>query len=371
MGKVIFRPSSYEYANLRETAFEMLDAIGGEKITHGTKVLIKPNLLSPARPDQAITTHPMLIRAVAEYALGKGARVSVSDSSAVGSFDKVITSNGIRDALEGLDLNLAPLLDSVKVETGRKFSIIELSREVIEADIVINLPKLKTHAQMGLTLAVKNLFGCVVGLRKPEWHFRVGEDKALFAELLATIYMQIKPSINLMDAILAMEGQGPGTRGTPREVGFLIGGTDALDLDKAACRLVGMDPVSLLTTRASIALGAPSGEPGMDGFPGILDAYVIPEAMDLVFGPRFARGFFRRHVADRPRNIESICKYCNECVKICPAKAIVNTGGELHFNYDKCIRCYCCVEVCPHAAMEKQSTLLKRLMKRLHATGRH
>jgi uncharacterized protein (DUF362 family)/Pyruvate/2-oxoacid:ferredoxin oxidoreductase delta subunit len=367
LGKVIFRPASYEYNSLRETAIEILEAIGSDSIRHGTNVLIKPNLLSPALPQQAITTHSLLIRAVAEYALEKGARVSVSDSNAVGSFDKVITSNGLKDALKGLDLTLGPLEDSVKVETGEKFSTIELSREVLEADLVINLPKLKTHAQMGLTLAVKNLFGCVVGLRKPEWHFRVGEDKELFAELLATIYMQIKPSINLMDSVLAMEGQGPGTRGTPREVGYLIGGTDALELDMAACRLVGMDPFELLTTKASIGLGASPEEPEMDGFPGPVEGYVIPEAMDLVFGPRFTRGFFRRHIADRPVNIESICKYCNECVNICPAKAIVNMGMELKFNYDKCIRCYCCVEVCPHAAMEKRSTWLKRFMKKLHA----
>lgn len=365
MGKVIFRKASYDYQSLRATVFEMLDSIEGNAITKDANVLIKPNLLSPASPGQAITTHPLIIKAAAEYALEKGARVSVSDSSAVGSFEKVITSNGVKEALRGLKVNLAPLTDSVKVETGSKFKVIELSREVLEADVVINLPKLKTHAQMGMTLAVKSLFGCVVGLRKPEWHFRVGEDKELFAELLTTIYMQINPSINLMDGILAMEGQGPGARGTPRELGYLLAGADALDLDMAACRLVGMDPMSLLTTQAAVRLGVPVREPELEGFPGTASGYVIPEAMDLVFGPRFSRGFFRRHVADRPSNIEDICKYCDECVKICPAQAIKNPGRKLQFDYDKCIRCYCCVEVCPHAAMEKQATLLKEIFKRL------
>jgi len=370
LGKVIFRPASYEYPFLRDTVFGMLEDTDGKIITQGSSVLIKPNLLSPALPHQAITTHPMLIRAVAEYAIERGARVTVSDSSAVGTFEKVITTNGVKEALHGLELALAPLEDSVKVDTGRKFKTIELSREVLDADIVINLPKLKTHAQMGMTMAVKNLFGCVVGLRKPEWHYRVGEDKQLFAELLATIYMHIRPAINLMDAVLAMEGQGPGTRGTPREVGYLIGGTDALEVDMAATRLVGMEPMELMTTSAAINLGCQATEPEVEGFPGVLEGYVIPESMDLVFGPRFTRGFFRRQVADRPSNIEGLCKYCNECVKICPAKAIVNIGGALKFNYDKCIRCYCCVEICPHSAMEKRSTWLKRLMKRLHAVRR-
>lgn len=368
MGTVTFKKTSYDYDTLRPTIHEMLDRMdSGRLIKPGARVLIKPNLLSPASPAQAITTHPMVIKAVAEYAIDKGAIVRVSDSSAVGTFEKVITSNGIKDALSGLNLELSPLTESVKVETGGKFKVIELSREVLEADIVINLPKLKTHAQMAMTLAVKNLFGCVVGLRKPEWHFRVGEDKELFAELLVTIFNQIKPAINLMDGILAMEGQGPGTRGTPREIGYLIGGTDALEIDMAACRLVGMPPLGLLTTRAAQRLGIAPDEPELDGFPGPLKEYVIPESMDLIFGPRFIRGFFRRHVADRPVNIEDICRYCNECVKICPAEAISNPGKKLVFNYDKCIRCYCCVEVCPHAAMEKKSTWLKRLIKRLHA----
>jgi len=370
LGTVIFRPASYKYNTLRETVFEMLDALNCEPIKHGAKVLIKPNLLSPATPRQAITTHPLIIKAVAEYSLDKGARVRISDSSAVGTFEKVITSNGVKEALSALDVELSPLTDSMKVETGSRFKVIELSREVLDADVVINLPKLKTHAQMGMTLAIKNLFGCVVGLRKPEWHFRIGEDKELFAELLTTIYMQIKPSINLMDGILAMEGQGPGTRGTPRELGCLLAGADALDVDMAACRLVGMDPMSLLTTQAAVRLGVSVIEPELEDFPGIVSDYVIPEAMDLVFGPEFSRGFFRRHIADRPENIKGICKYCDECVKICPAEAIKSPGKRLVFDYDKCIRCYCCVEVCPHAAMEKKSTLLKRLMKRLHSLRR-
>ena len=394
MGKVIFRRATYDYSSLKTTIFEMMAALDNNSIKQGTKVLIKPNLLSPATPEQAITTHPNVIRAAAEYALSKGASVMVADSSAVGTFEKVITTNGVKDALHGLDITLAPLTDSVRVETAGRihlpatetgglhekrgshcpmtetngectgaFRVIELSRQVLEADVVINLPKLKTHAQMALTLAVKNLFGCVVGLKKPEWHFRVGEDKESFAEVLATIYMQIKPSINLMDAILAMEGQGPGTRGTPRELGYLLGGTDALDVDMAACRLVGFDPQALLTTQAAQRLGAPATEPELQDFPGAIDGYVIPEAMDLVFGPRLTRGFFRRHIADRPNNIKDLCKYCNECVKICSAEAITNPGKKLHFDYDKCIRCYCCVEVCPHAAMEKQVTFLKRCLK--------
>lgn len=365
MEKVLFRPARYKYDELKETASHMLETLDDGLIREGTRVLIKPNLLSPASPEQAITTHPNLIRAAAEYALGKGARVMVSDSSAVGTFEKVVTSNGVNEALAGLDIRLEPLVESVKVETGGRFKYIEISKDVMEADVVINLPKLKTHAQMGLTMGVKNLFGCVVGLRKPEWHFRVGEDKELFAELLVTIYAQIKPSINLMDGILAMEGQGPGTRGIPRDLGFLIGASDAINLDIAACRLVGMPPDELLTIRAAGKLGHDTSEPVMDGFPGTVEKYVIPEAMDLVFGPRFTRGFFRRHMADRPVNILETCKYCDECVKICPAGAIENPGRELDFDYDKCIRCYCCVEVCPHGAMEKRQTWIKKILKGL------
>ncbi len=364
MAKVIFKESSYDYNKLKADVHDVLEALGHVGISAGTKVLIKPNFLAPAHPDRAITTHPNIVRAVAEYALDKGAVVQVSDSEAMGSFSKVIKDCGYEESLAGLPVKLSELTESANVMTQGPFGKIELAKDALEADVIINLPKLKTHTQMALTLAVKNLFGCVVGARKPEWHFRVGEDKELFAKLLVSIYDVLRPSINLMDGILAMEGTGPGTRGVPRHLGLLIASTDALSLDTAICEMFGLDHYALMTSNAARELCLEGDDPKVTiegAMPAIKD-FDIPETTDLLFGPRFARGFLRRHIASRPVNLLDACKYCNECVGICPAKAITNPGKKLVFDYNKCIRCYCCIEVCPHAAMIKHDTIVKKML---------
>ena len=364
MAKVSFRESSYDYTKLKDDVREVLESLGHVDISSGTKVLIKPNILGPAHSDLAMTTHPNVVRAVAQYALDKGAVVQVSDSTAMGVFSKAIKDCGFEDALAGMPVRLAELTRSTTVMTKGPFGNIELSSDALEADVIINLPKLKTHTQMALTLAVKNLFGCVVGARKPEWHFRVGENKKLFAELLVSIYDVLRPSINLMDGILAMEGQGPGTRGIPRQLGLIIASTDALSLDRAVCMMLGLKPDSLMTNSAASTLGleGENFEVTTEGQMHFVMDFDIPDTTDLLFGPRFARGFLRRHIASRPVNLLEACKYCNECVNICPAKAISNPGKKLSFDYNKCIRCYCCVEVCPHAAMVKHDTFIKKAL---------
>ena len=363
MALVLVKESRYEYPRLKEDVFSLLSDLDEGLLQKGSTVLIKPNFLAAAPPDKAVTTHPLLIRAAAEYALEKGARVTVGDSSPLGSFEKIITKCGAKEALRGLPVNLEELTQSRAIAAGGKFPTLELSARALDADVIVSLPKLKTHAQMTLTLAVKNFFGCVVGMRKPEWHFRLGENKDLFAELLVTVYRSLGPSISLMDGILAMEGDGPGTGGSPRHLGLLIASTDAVALDMAVCRMLGMDPSSLPTNAAAQRLGART-EAEIIGELKDIENFAIPETSDLLFGPSFARDFLRRHITSRPQSMDDACKLCNECLEVCPADAITNPGGGLDFDYEKCIRCYCCLEVCPHGAMEKRDTILKRIVKR-------
>ncbi len=132
---------------------------------------------------------------------------------------------------------------------GEPFKKIEIARDALEADVLINLPKLKTHSQMLLTLGVKNLFGCIVGFGKPQWHLRAGVDREVFATLLVRIYQAIRPKLTILDGILAMEGEGPGRGGQPKELGFLLGSADAVALDVAVCRLLGLGEDVLLTNK--------------------------------------------------------------------------------------------------------------------------
>jgi uncharacterized protein (DUF362 family)/Pyruvate/2-oxoacid:ferredoxin oxidoreductase delta subunit len=365
MAKVIFRQAQYDYAPLKQSIFYMLDELGGDQIKKGRTVLIKPNLLGPARPDAAILTHPLVVKAAVEYVLEKGARPQISDSPAMGSFEKVLEVSGIKEALRGYDVIYKEFRESETVSVGEPFKKIEVARDALQAPFIINLPKLKTHSQMLLTLGVKNIYGCIVGLRKPEWHFRTGVNRYLFAKLLVQIYMVVRPSVTIMDGILAMEGQGPGRSGTPRKIGIIIGGKDAVAMDMAICRMLGIDPFTLLTNRAAADMGLADSNLDIDGDMPSVDGFRFPEMTPLVFGPKPLQGLMRRHLVQRPVCNDEICRRCGECWRYCPAKAIALKNRRLSFDYDKCIRCYCCIEVCPYAALRTEEPILGRTIKKV------
>jgi uncharacterized protein (DUF362 family)/Pyruvate/2-oxoacid:ferredoxin oxidoreductase delta subunit len=364
MAKVIIRKAAYDYKTLKPAFFEVFDAIAGGMFKKGSRVLIKPNLLAPASPEKAIVTHPLIIRAAAEYVIDKGAHPVISDSPASGSFEKILLESGIKSALEGLKVEFSEFRKSVSVEVGKPFGKIEIAEEAMNADLFINLPKLKTHSQMLLTLGVKNLFGCIVGMKKPEWHLRAGTDREIFARLLVRIYQAVKPSVTIIDGILAMEGQGPGRSGEPREIGIIAGSRDTAALDIALCRMLGVAPEKLLTNKIALEYGIADEDIEIEGaMPDIRD-FKFPEITSAFFGPKILHGFMRRHLTQRPVCSDEMCKLCGECWKYCPANAISRSKKRIDFNYDKCIRCYCCIEVCPHGALRTDQTMPGKIIRR-------
>lgn len=367
MSRVIVRKADYRSETLQPLVCQMLDALGGGAIARGSRVLIKPNLLAPATPDRAILTHPAIVRAAVVYVLEKGARPLVADSSAVGSFEKILQQSGIGEALRGLDVACRPFTRSVRVEIGEPFGAIEMAAEAIEAETIINLAKLKTHTMMRLTLAVKNCFGCIVGYRKPEWHMRAGIDRQLFAKLIARICLRLNPTLNLLDGIVALEGNGPGRGGSPKPLGVLLAGADPFAVDAAVCRMLGLDPSALPVLQAAAALGHPTAEPEIDGDLPVIRDFRLPDLTSVVYGPRRLQGLIRRQLLRRPVCDGALCRACGDCWRICPAAAI--TAGEmpLHFDYDRCIRCYCCVEVCPLGALATSEPLAGRVVRRAAA----
>ncbi|MBI4849528.1 MAG: DUF362 domain-containing protein [Nitrospirae bacterium] len=365
MSKVFVRKAEYDYKTLKPVFFEIMDATAGNMIQKNMRVVIKPNLLAPASPEMAVVTHPLIIKAAVEYVLEKGARPVISDSSAAASFEKILKEGGIRNALEGLNVEFREFKTSAAVDVGKPFNEIEIAGDAVNADFLINLPKLKTHAQMLLTLGIKNLFGCIVGMKKPEWHFRTGVDREMFAKLLVKIYQAVRPSVTIMDGILAMQGQGPGKGGEPRNIGVVLGSSDTAAVDIAVCKMFGIAPDELLTNRFAMEQGLTTEIIEMDGdLPDIKD-FKFPEIVTLVFGPRKFHGFMRRHLVQRPVCNDSLCRLCGECWKYCPAKAITHDKRKIDFDYDKCIRCYCCIEVCPHGALSAHETATGRIARRL------
>ena len=362
MSTVHIRQATYNDEVLRPIVFEMLGSAEGPTIQSGTRVLIKPNFLAPATPDTAVTTHPLIVKAAAEFALEKGARVQISDSPAMGSFSKLLKKGGYEEMLKDLDVTVTPFEKTIAVDVGEPFGRIDIAKDAMEADVVINLAKLKTHTQMMLTLGVKNMFGCIVGLKKPEWHMRTGVDRQMFGRLIVSIFEAVGPAYTIMDGILAMEGQGPGKSGTPRELGLLMGGKNAHAVDHVVCLQVGLNPDTLETQRNARALGVYDGRVHINGDLNLLDDFQFPELGSITMGPDFLGRFMRKFVIQQPVADNQACKLCGECWKYCPAQAIAYTDRGISFNTDTCIRCYCCLEVCPHAAIRAKKPLAGKVV---------
>jgi uncharacterized protein (DUF362 family)/Pyruvate/2-oxoacid:ferredoxin oxidoreductase delta subunit len=365
MTNVSIRPATYTEEALAPVVRGMLDALPYNRIFPGARVLVKPNLLMSSEPDSGIVTHPLIVRVVVKHLLAIGVRVQVSDSPAVGNFQKILRTTGYNGALDGLDVVLKPFEESVEIDIGEPFGRVPIARDAIEADAVINLAKLKTHAQMHLTLGVKNIFGCVVGLRKPEWHMRAGVDRRLFARLLVRIYEAVAPIYTLVDGIIGLEGQGPGKGGTPRPLGLLVGGTNGHAVDKTICILLGISPEQLPTLVEASGMGIFNGQVHVSGDLHIVSDFKFPEPHSLSMGPeRFSR-FIRRHVLQKPVIDPELCKMCGECWHVCPAKVMTHIDQKVQIDYEHCIRCYCCLEVCPQGAVRAKEPILGRLRRRL------
>ncbi len=366
--RVYVRSGSYEYEKLRPLIFGLLSMLDQGRIRQQSRVLIKPNFLAPAPPDRAMITHPLVIKAAVEYVYEKGALPQVSDSPAMGTFERLMHEGGIDVSLRDIPVVCRPFKDSRVVDIGPPFNRIEIAADAMEADVIINLPKLKTHTQMLLTLGVKNMFGCIVGLRKPEWHLRAGIDRERFAELLVRIYATVKPAITILDGILAMEGQGPGKSGMPRELGIVVAANDAFAVDAVVCRMLGVSEDELLTSRVATKLGLMPENIAIEGDLPTVHDMQFPAMTPLVFGPKKLQGFMRKHLIQRPVCRTSLCRHCGECWRYCPAKAIEPEMQGLRFDYDKCIRCYCCIEVCPYGALSTKETaaggLARKILKR-------
>ncbi len=363
--RVVVKSAEYRYETLRPLFFAMMDGLGGEEIAAGTTVLIKPNLLTAAKPEEAVVTHPLIVRAAMEYVLDRRGRPLISDSPGMGSFARVLGESGITRAMGGLDGECRPFHRTVKTDVGEPFGMIDLAEDALTVDAIINLPKLKTHGQMGLSLGVKNLFGCVVGLRKIDWHLRAGVNRDLFGRLLVQIHERINPTFTVLDGILALEGEGPGKRGTPRHIGVLMGSRNAFAVKESVCRMIGLPPERLPVWRAARSMGLAREAVEITGDLPHVPRFRLPLETPLVFGPAVLQGFIRRHLLARPVCDAPLCRGCTKCAEICPARAISFVAERPRFAYDACIRCYCCSEMCPHGALHAVEPVAGKLFRRL------
>ena len=214
----------------------------------GQRILIKPNLIVPVGPEVPAQTHPEVIYAVAQLIKEAGAIPLVGDSPAWGDVRACLAALNIDRRLEKLGAQIVQLDRPVRMKIDG--TSVGISRIALEADAIINLPKLKAHQQLGATFAVKNMYGCVAGKEKAFWHFAKGHSYDSFCRMLIGIHRQLAPVVNLIDGIVGMEGQGP-ISGSPKSVGVLIAGMDAIACEYVCCRLIGFDPAALPILQAA------------------------------------------------------------------------------------------------------------------------
>lgn len=342
----------YAVPEVNRALDELLSPLGGIEafVMPGQRVLLKPNLLRASSPTNAVTTHPALVRVLAERLRDLGAEVLIGDSPSLGPWSLVTRATGIGEVAKATGAVLVNLdkPEVVRPPQGFSFKVLELAREALDADVVINLPKLKTHSMTVLTLGVKNLFGCVPGMRKSSWHLKAGTNKDFFGELLLEIALMIRPALTIMDAVWGMEGNGP-TSGTPKFIGRLLASPSPLALDRAVTEAIGLDPTEVPTLAVAQRKGF-LPDYHLTGDPLRLEGFKLPDTLPAL--PRPFRGILRRLLTPKPKLDLSKCIGCGECEALCPPKAIRLKDGFPTFDHHLCIRCYCCQEICGQGAIK-------------------
>jgi uncharacterized protein (DUF362 family)/Pyruvate/2-oxoacid:ferredoxin oxidoreductase delta subunit len=355
----LVRCADYEQETTMAAVRQAVDLLGGMAsfVKSGELVLIKPNLLKAKSPDSAVTTHPEVVRAVIRLVHECGGRTMVGDSPGMGDLKKVAEKTGILDVVIEEGSELKELIDVAQVKNNGRFRRFEISRAAHEADVIINLPKLKTHGMTLITGAVKNLFGCIPGKRKIQWHFNAGVNHDLFTRMLVELYACLNPKITIMDAVIGMEGNGPGS-GDPRRIGAILASRDGVALDVVAGEIVGVSPEALPIIKAAVEAGIGATRLDRIRILGealervVVSQYRLPPRAHLEWQlPEWARRSLKNALTTKPVINNAKCIQCGICQEHCPQKAIHSEGKHLQIRYRDCIRCFCCQEFCPQGSV--------------------
>jgi uncharacterized protein (DUF362 family)/Pyruvate/2-oxoacid:ferredoxin oxidoreductase delta subunit len=362
---------TYERTAVTAGLIRLLEPLGGMAafVRPGERVLLKPNMLYGKAPECAVTTHPEVLRGVILLVREAGGIPLVGDSPGFGDLRKVAAKSGMLAVIEETGAELVEFSETVEVAGSGLFKRLELARPYLEADRIINLPKLKTHEMMTMTCGVKNLFGAVVGHAKAGWHLKAGADREMFARMLLEIYLLRFPDLTIVDAITAMEGDGPGS-GDPVSVGLLLAGVNPVAVDVIAGEIAGIPKKLLFVERAALKLGIDGADResittiGAGLHEARVAPFRLPPISDVQFGlPLFLKNRLRHYLTTRPCAVPEKCKLCGICVSACPPRAIAIKEGRLHFDYHACIRCFCCRELCPDGALEITEGAILKLAK--------
>lgn len=322
-----------------------------ERFSNIKTILIKPNLLQASEPAKGITTHPLFLKAVTENLRKTGNyRIVLGDSPGANmNYNKVLETTGIMEICKEMDVDIVRF-DGTAPARRDDFIYAAIAEE---ADLIINLPKLKTHSLTGLTMGVKNLFGLIPGSNKVSFH-RDYPDNLEFGKRIFKFYKIFhEKTVTLLDGIIAHEGDGP-SKGRPKRLGLVAFSTDTIALDVAVTRILGFGETFCTTN--------PEGYPYeiISDHDLLFDKIKPPITMNIKI-PSFLKKWVTGKVHAKPFIIQSKCIKCGLCKKSCPAGAIM-FDGSFTVNKDRCIECFCCHEVCESDAIVLQRSLLHRMM---------
>lgn len=371
--------NSYKYEEVKSQVDKLINDLGGlEKyIKRDSKVFIKLNLVIKKKPDEVATTHPMVLKVIAEKLLELGCKVIVGDSPG-GPYTKsslkgVYKTCGIEEVCEELGIELNYDISEVKVENpnGKILKYMTVIKPIVDADHVINICKLKTHAMATFTGGVKNLFGVIPGVSKAEYHFKMPEVVD-FTEALVDICSYVSPSLTIMDGVIGMEGEGP-TAGVPRKIGVLLGSESPYAIDVVACNIINLDPNKVPTIQRCVEREfiekdfsdvCVLGERLEDK---VIKNFKIPSNRSISFlrgiVPKSVEIFVNKKIVGKPVINYKECVKCGECSRVCPPKVISMENKGPVINLDHCIRCFCCHELCPKKAVDLKRPFVFRFLK--------
>jgi len=364
----IVKCDDYEDAKVEIAVRQALFLVGGgqEVVKPGQKVLLKPNMLMASTPDNAATTHPSILKAMIKIVKERGAIPFVGDNpgNAYANVDRALETTGFKKVAQEQKALILSLAKPVKRGD------IYVASAIFDMDIIIDLPKLKTHNLTLFTGCIKNMFGIIPGFHKGEMHCRYSYPSD-FSSKLVEIFSIKKPSLCIMDAVYGMEGHGP-SGGKPKKIGLILASFDCVALDAVSSRIIGYDPFFVDTTRIAHQRGLGEGNLSKIEIKGEkLQDILIPDfkLVDNVYKilknvPRFIHPPFR-YLASKliwlhPEVIKDKCTGCKICVLNCPVKAISMKEKKARIDYRKCISCYCCHELCPEKAYQIKRSWLAR-----------
>jgi uncharacterized protein (DUF362 family)/Pyruvate/2-oxoacid:ferredoxin oxidoreductase delta subunit len=352
MSKVMIHPATYE--NVRQAvdrAFELFPMT-----ISGKKVLIKPNVLRSSETKDGIVTNPAVLRAVVEKVeTMRPASIVVGDNPGLFSYganEESFSKTGLMYAAKGYYKNIGN--DSQKVSFNPKYMpFVSVSRDVLDADIVISLPKFKTHGLTVLTGAIKNSYGILPGAQKAMLHKAAG-NPADFSEVIVEVFKLRIPELLIVDAIVGMEGNGPASPDL-RNIGTILSSDNAVAVDSVIATMMGCDPGKLRFLQKAKEAGLGNYDLSTIEIIGELkrlpDFKLPPLGGEAIFRNETMQSMIHERAALRPQANPEKCTSCGTCVDHCPVLALSMVNDLPHVNPEICIACFCCQEMCPEKAI--------------------